>query len=287
MKIGLVLEGGGMRGAYTAGCLKWLIEQNLYFDHACAISATAVFLEYYITKDVVSLEKLGRGLMCDKNNIGILPILKERTILGYNYIFDQILKKITPLSVEKIKQSKTLAEIGVYDLKSDSLVWIDNQTFDEDLQFLRASCILPLAGKTVSINDRKYMDGGVLSMLPIFHSEQAGNDKFFCITTKHKSYVRKPNGWLVAKLLKLVYGKEYPKLVKNANDDRVDIYNRELDEVERLVDLKKAIFMRPSTLSQVSRLRATEQELSGLFDRGYLDCEARKSEILDFFKVNV
>ncbi len=284
MKYGLVLEGGGMRGAYTAGCLKWLLENNIKFDHGCAISATAVLIVYYTTGDKEALEKIGIELMCDENNVGLKPLFKEGSLLGYKHMFNELLVNVVPINEQKVRNSDMEMEFGIYELETDSTVWVNNQTFDTELKRLHASCVLPIAGRKVKIGNNNYIDGGVNSMMPIFRSIEKGNDKFFCITTKHESYVRKPNSALIAKLLSFLYRK-YPNMVRKTNLERVDIYNREIDEVEKLVKEKKAMFMRPSVLFDVSRLSATKEQLTGLFNQGYMDCENKKTEIYDFFGI--
>ena len=50
-KTGLVLEGGGMRGAYTAGVLSWLIDQGIEMDYGVGISAGAMNLCSYAMKN--------------------------------------------------------------------------------------------------------------------------------------------------------------------------------------------------------------------------------------------
>ena len=280
-KYGLVLEGGGMRGAYTAGCLKWLLEKGIEFQTASAISATAVFNAYYLTGDKAALEKLGTELMSDKNNVGIIPILTELQILGYRHMFGKLLKKEVPLDFDKLRASSTLMQFGVYSKEEQKLHWIDNHSIDQDLKYLRASCVLPVACRAVKVGKQHFMDGGIETMMPIFHAQDIGNDRFFCVTTKHSSYVRTPNGKFLSFVIKWMYHR-YPKLLASI-DDRVNIYYREMGTIEDLVKENKAILMRPSRLINVSRLKATKDDLVELFNLGYSDCEDRKAEIMAFF----
>ena len=283
-KYGLVMEGGGMRGAYTAGCLSWLLANNIEFDNVNAISATAVFVVYFLAKDGPALRKLGIELMSDKRNIGVIPVLTEAQMLGYRNMFKKLLRKKVVLDLEKLRHSKTLLQFGVYRKEDHQLIWVDNQMFDEELKYLWASCVLPVGGRAVKINGQHYIDGGVLSMMPIFHAEELANDRFFCITTKHESYVRTPNGKILNFFLRLFYWR-YPKMLGSL-DERVDIYNREKSKVQELLETKKALLMRPSKLFNVSRLSASKEDLSALFDLGYQDCEDRREEIFAFFELN-
>ncbi len=284
MKYGLVLEGGGMRGAYTAGCLSWLLQNNIQFDHSCAISATAVFLVYYTSKDLDALKNLGVKLMSDPNNTGLRPFFREGTAVGYKYMFDHLLKNEAPINLDKLVNTKTKMEIGAYQMEGEKLVWVNNQMLADDMRYLKASCVLPLAGHRVKIGDYNYIDGGIKTMMPIFRSLEVENDRFFCITTKHASYVREPNGRFLAKLLAFVYRK-FPNMVKDANENRVAFYNNEMTKVDELIKDKKALLMRPSVLFNVSRLKADKEDLTALFQQGVKDCEDRKAEIFEFFGI--
>jgi len=284
VKYGLVLEGGGMRAAYTAGCLKWLLENDIKFDNASAISATAVLNAYFIAEDVAAIEKLGVELMSDKHNVGVRPFFTELQLLGYNYMFKRLLKEQTPLNIEKLRQAKTLMQFGVYCKEDHQMKWVDNESCDEDLRYLKASVVLPVGGRSVKIAGKHYLDGGVMTMMPIFHAQDLANDRFFCITTKHESYVRTPNSKLLSRVIDLLYWR-YPKM-RESIKQRVAIYYQEIDRVTELVAKKQAIFMRPSVLVNVSRLSATKEDLVELFNVGYQDCQKRKAEIYEFFAKN-
>jgi predicted patatin/cPLA2 family phospholipase len=108
-----------------------------------------------------------------------------------------------------------------------------------------------------------------------------GNDRFFFFFTKHESYVQKPNGGFLNFIIDLLYWR-YPRMRKSIRG-RVAIFYKEIDQVEELQKAGKAIFMRPSKLFNVSRLSATKEDLIGLFNLGYQDCEDRKAEIKAFF----
>ena len=280
-KWGLVTEGGGMRGAYTAGCLKWLAEKNFEFATATSISATAVFNAYFVAHDIEALEKLGIELMSDKHNVGVLPAITELQLLGYHNMFDKLLRNVVPLYIDNIRKAKTLMQLGVYCMEDHEMIWVDNKLIDDKLRYLKASCVLPVAGRSVKIDGKHYLDGGVMTMMPIFRALELGNDRLFCITTKHESYVRTPNGKILSFFIDLMY-RRYPKMRESINE-RVNIYYQEMDKVDELVKKGQAILMRPSRLYDVSRLKATKEDLAGLFELGYQDCENRKEEISAFF----
>ena len=280
MKYGIVSEGGGMRGAYTAGVLRWLLENDINFDNASSISATAVLMAYYVAEDKEALERLGVELMSDKHNVGWRPVVRELQLLGYHYMFNNLIKKKVPLNIENIRKSKTLMQLGVYCKETHELIWVDNKTFDDELKYLKATVLMPVAGRCPVIDGKHYMDGGVMTMMPIFHSMEFKNDRYFCITTKHASYVREPNGKFLSFVIDVLYHR-YPRM-RASIKDRVKTYYDEMGKIDELIKEGRGILMRPSRLLPVSRLSASKEDLAELYKLGYQDCEDRKEEIYKF-----
>ena len=152
MKKGLVIEGGGLRGAYTAGALTWLIDNEIKFDYGVGISIGALYLGAFLTANKRLLKEYAINLASDKDNVGIKPLLKHQTLVGYDDVFKKINQDGYKIDVKGLNQSTTKAEIGVYDLNSCETVWITNHEFDQDNLFIKAACTLPMFGRKVNIN---------------------------------------------------------------------------------------------------------------------------------------
>ncbi|MFV0255397.1 MAG: patatin family protein [Erysipelotrichaceae bacterium] len=275
MKTGLVLEGGGMRGAYTAGCLKWFLENNIEFDYKCAISAAALLLVYFETKDVVALEKLTEQLP-KKINVGIRPLLREGQFVGYQRMIYHICKELLPLDFNKLAQGKPI-EIGVYNADQDKLIWLKNQEIN--YPFLHASNMLPVTGRAVRINKERYFDGGIKSMFPVFRSVENDCQRTIFITTKPSSYTRKQNSKKLQFIMGILY-RRYPKMLKAIND-RVKVYHDEINEINNIVDRGEGLIIRPTKEVNVERLAASAESIAELFKLGYQDCEKQKVKILE------
>lgn len=281
-KTGLVLEGGGMRGAYTAGALAWLLEHDVKFDYGVGISAGALHLCNFMMKDAKMLYDLSVKYTADSHNVGLYPLFHERSYVGYDFLFEDVLKKRAKLDLSALQNNKTDMEIGVYDLNVCKTIWVNQHELDADLVLLKAACTLPLAGKIVPYKNRKYIDGGITTMVPIKRSIINDCKKHFVIITKDESYVRKPSGKLMAIALKGVYHK-YPKLQQDMAK-RSEVYYEEMGIVEKLVSTKEAFLLRPTQDYGVKRFSGDEKQLEALYHLGYDDCEARKAEILNFMK---
>lgn len=278
-KVSLVLEGGGMRGAYTAGCLSWLIDQNLVFDEAFAISTGAVHLTSFLLKNKEALYKFPCVLLTDKNCVGIRALLKEGRYVAYDYVFDTLLEQREHFDVSPIKKHPTKIHIGLYELNKCQCEYFSNDKIQ--LKLLKAACSLPIVSKIVEEAGNKYLDGGITKMIPIEESINCGLDKHLVISTKHIGYVRKRSSKIVEFLMKLIYRK-YPKMYDDYHI-RAENFHHQMDIVENLVKEKKACLIRPTIKYKVKRFSGDPEALKKLYELGYRDMEAKKAEILSLF----
>ncbi len=281
-KIGLVLEGGGLRGAYTAGVLSWFIDHNIEVDFAVGISSGAMHLCNYLNKEKNKLYGLSVTWAGSKRNIGISSILHEGRYVGYDYIFDEVLKDIMPIDLNQLRKTKVKAEIGVYDLEYGETFWKNVQEMDDTYRLLKAACTLPIAGRIVDFEGRRYLDGGITTMIPINRSVHYGCDKHIVITTKPAGFKRKPSSKAFEMLMRMNYPK-YPKLIEDLKQ-RADVYYREVSIIEKLSNEGKCLQIFPTRDVGIARFSGDPEKLKELFELGRSDCELRKEEIFKYIK---
>lgn len=277
-KIGLVLEGGGMRGAYTAGCLSWLIDNNVEFDYSVGISSGAMHLASFWLKNAKFLEDISVKTIASKEVIGIRSLLHEGTYVG-SKTMTKLLQKMR-YNTALIKEKNLPMEFGIYDLEQGKTVFFNAQDLDDDLIMLGAACTLPIAGRIVDYRGMRLLDGGITKMVPIERALEQGCDKTLVIVTKPAGYVRKPGGFFMNTLMKLCYPKYkqmcYDYSVRHLN------YNQQMEMVYELEKENKAILMRPSKTIAVARFSGDPENLKVLYDLGYQDMENRREQILEF-----
>ncbi|RRC92114.1 patatin family protein [Erysipelotrichaceae bacterium OH741_COT-311] len=280
-KYGLVLEGGGMRGAYTAGALSWFIDHNIMFDYGVGISAGAIHLCSYLLKDKDLLYNISVEYTANPNNVGIKPLLREGRLVGYEYMFYDVLVKTLHYDIKTVNQNDQY-EIGLYDLKQQAPVFIKTSTLDQECKLLKASCTLPIAGKIVEYNDHLYLDAGIKVMIPFEQSLVNGCNKQFVIVTKPEGYIRKAAGFFARLLIKFNYLK-YPQIFKDYCVRHIN-YQKQMDMVLDAVEKKEAFLIRPSKKIKVNRFSGDYESLKELYHLGYQDMEAQKDAILAFLK---
>ncbi|HPW53408.1 MAG TPA: hypothetical protein PLI19_02315 [Erysipelotrichaceae bacterium] len=281
--IGLVLEGGGFRGCYTAGALKWLSDNNIYIKYSASISATTAYAFCYATERIEEMKYISTVAIKDKDVMGIRPLLKEGGLMGIGYLQETYFKPFFEEALNFLKNSDREVEVGVFNMDKEVLEYHGKNSFTADGGHIKASVVLPLAGKMTEVKGQRYLDGGIRTMISIERSIATGHDKHLVIITKDESYVRKPNGFILDKILKFVYRK-FPTMLANI-DNRVTSFYNELGLVEKLQKQGKAILIRPSKDCGVTRLSGSYEQLEELFNLGYQDMENRREELFRFLEV--
>lgn len=281
-KIGLVLEGGGMRGAYTAGALSWFLKNNIYFDYSVGISSGAVHLCSYLLKNESFLFDISTKYMVDKRNVGIASILRERRYVGYHYMFQELLRKQLNYDITPLHTMKQTAHFGAYNCENGKVLFFNQKDLDSNLELLKATCTLPIAGKIVHYKDYELLDGGISCMVPIEQSIRFGNDKHFVISTKEPNYIRKEASSLMKYLMHLNYLK-YPNVYQDYAIRHIH-YHEQVAQVEALEKEGLAFFLRPSVHIPVKRFSGDYTQLEKLYELGYQDMERQKEKILQFLQ---
>lgn len=280
-KLSLVLEGGGMRGAYSAGCLSWLIDEGIEFDCAYGISTGAVHLTSFLMKNKDYLYSTSTKYIADKSVVGIRPFLSEGRIVGYDHLFGDILLKTLGFDIANlIGKTRTKAKYGVYDLKLGKTIYVPLK--DMNMTVLKAACSLPIIGKVVKIDDHEYLDGGITKMIPIEEAIEDGCSDHLIITTKPINYIRKPAKPIVVWFMSMVY-KKCPQIAKDYKNRHLN-YNKQIELIKNLEESGHALYRYPTKECKVSRLGGDKAELIKLYELGRSDMEESREKIYALIK---
>lgn len=279
MKSGLVLEGGGMKGVYTAGVIDVLVENNIEFDVSIGVSAGVAFGCNYKSKQI------GRA---------IRYILKYRHnwkfgsfrswILTGNYFGQKFCYRDIPLKYdlfdkETFKKNKnefyavaTNLETG----KAEYFKLTDGE--DLDLRWIQASASVPILSRIQKINGQKYLDGGMACSIPIHKSIELGCKKHLVVMTKPLEYSKDDAKFLP--LIKLIYIK-YPNFIDTCADCD-NQYHRELGKVLECQKQGNAFIIRPSRLITINSAENDLSKLKALYELGREDTEKVLPQLKEF-----
>lgn len=266
MSVGLALEGGAMRGLYTAGILDVWIEQGIRVDGLFGVSAGAIF-----GANLFSGQK-GRGLrynlryMPDKRYMSLRSLLTTGDLISRDFAYYRISKELDPFDEAAFERygGEFYAVATNVMTGEPECIRVDNVM--EQLEVLRASAALPFVSKTVELNGKRYLDGGVSDSIPVRECLKRGYDRVVVILTQPADYRKQP---MNPALIRLCYAR-YPKL-REALLRRHDVYNAQCEEVARLEAEGRVFVIRPESALGIGRLERDPARLQAVYDRGTAD----------------
>ena len=270
-----------MRGAYTAGCLSWLIDEGIEFDYAYGISTGAVHLTSYLFKNKDFLYEMSTEVIAEKSVQGLPALLREGSFVAYNRMFNYYLKGKMGFDIKDvIGKTKTKAKYGVYCLNEIKTIYLDLK--DMNMTLLKACCSLPIIGKVVKYEDKEYLDGGITKMIPIEEAVNDGCSDHLIITTKPFDYVRKQAHPFIVKLMSWVY-KKCPQISIDYANRHLN-YNKQIALIKELEESGHALYRYPTKELKVSRLGGDKEELRKLYELGRSDMENSREQIYKLIK---
>jgi len=263
--IGLVLEGGGTRGFFSAGVFEAFMEAGVMFPYIVGVSAGSANAVSYISGQRMRSRLIIEKYVGDRRYVGYRNIFRHGTLFGYDFIFSTIPDKHIFFDREAFHGTETRFLTGAIDCATGEMAWFEKHEISEDFKELVASCSVPLVARMVKHNGRELLDGGVSAPIPIEKSIADGNDFHVVVLTRNEGYRQSPLRH--GRLIKFFY-KKYPRLVE-ALEARHEIYNRQLALCEQLEKEGKAMIIRPQLPLTVGRSTRDTAKLLALHDEGH------------------
>ena len=264
-KTGLVLEGGGLRGIFTAGVLDFFLEKNIEFDSCIGVSAGACHACSYLAKQYKRAFNVSVDYLDDKRYCSFYSLIKTGDLFGVDFVYDEIPNKLNPIDNEAFKKNKTKFQVVITNCETGEAEYPEVKDFDKDTIYVRASSSLPLLARMVEINGNVYLDGGVSDSIPIRKSIENGNKKNVVILTRDKSYRKKQSA--LGRITGVKY-KKFPKFVELMNT-RYIRYNKELDYIDEL-EAKREIFVISKEVGlTLGRIEKNRKKLFEVYNIGY------------------
>lgn len=265
MKTGLILEGGAMRGMFTAGVMDVLMENGVTFDGAVGTSAGAAFGCNYKSHQIGRVIRYNTRYCKDKRFCSISSLIKSGDIYNADFCYGDIPSKYDIFDFDTYKNDPMEFYSVCTDIETGKAVY-HKYTGDEDSGFdwIRASASMPLVSKIVEIDGKKLLDGGMADSIPLKFFESIGYDRNVVVLTQPADYRKKPNGAMP--LIRIAYRK-YPKLVE-AMANRHTVYNDTIDYINSEEKTGKLLVIRPESQLPVSRMEKDPEKLKAAYNEG-------------------
>lgn len=281
MQKGLVLEGGAMRGMFSAGVMDVLMENGITFDGVVGVSAGAVFGCNYKSEQIGRTIRYNMKYIKNPEYCSIRSLIKTGDMFGRDFCYNRIPNELDKFDNDTFMKNPLKFYVVATDINTGKALYKRIDSADEEgLEYMRASASMPLVSKPIEIDGKKLLDGGIADSVPLEFFVNMGYDKNLVVLTQPKGYVKKKNSLLP--LMKLTLRK-YPKLIE-AMANRHILYNSQIKYAEQAETSGKAFIIRPKEKLPIGRLEKNPETLKKVYDLGRKQALENLEKIKEYLK---
>lgn len=278
-KKGLVLEGGAMRGLFTAGVMDVLMENNITFDGAIGVSAGAAFGFNYKSKQIGRVLRYSTRFCKDPRYASFRSLLKTGDLYGAEFCYHEIPSKLDVFDTDTYKKNPMEFYVVCTDLKTGKPVYHNCPTGDgTDITWMRASASMPMVSRVVEVDGYQLLDGGIADSIPIRKFQELGYKKNVIVLTQPLDYIKHKNK--ILPLLRIALRK-YPEVIHDL-EVRHDMYNQTTAYVRLLEQQGDVCVIRPEAPLNIKQVEHDPAELQRVYDLGRKAGEAKLAEVQAF-----
>lgn len=277
MKKGLILEGGAMRGLFTAGVLDVLMENGVTFDGAVGVSAGAAFGCNIKSHQAGRVLRYNTRFCSDKRYCGMSSLLKTGNIYSTDFCYGEVPLKYDPFDFETYEKDPMEFYVVSTDVETGKPVYHKYAGMsDGGFDWIRASASMPLVSRIVEINGQKLLDGGISDSIPVEFFESLGYDRNVAVLTQPKTYKKSKNKMMP--LIKIKYRK-YPKFIETVENRHI-MYNAETELVSEKEHNGTLFVIRPESPLPVGRVEKDPEKLKEAYEIGRSAMKERLEDLL-------
>ena len=278
MGIGLILEGGGMRGVYTAGVLDFFLDKGILLDNCFGVSAGACHACSYLAGQRGRAFATAVDYLGDKRYCSLHSLITTGDMFGAEMLYETIPKELYPIDNASFLKNTAVFQAVVTNCETGKAEYPVIKDLLRDIGYVRASSSLPLVSRIVKIGGKPYLDGGIADSIPVRQSVLQGNLKNVVVLTRHRQY-RKGENKLMP-LLKMKY-KAYPKLVESLQSRHIR-YNETLEYIAGEEQKGNLFVIAPQEPLGLSRVEKNREKLQKAYETGYADARRSFSAVKGF-----
>lgn len=279
MKYGLVLEGGAMRGLFTAGVIDVMMEHDIHYDGAVGVSAGASFGCNYKSWQPGRVIRYNKMLAHDPRFAGLRSFIKTGDLYGAEFDYHRLPHEIDIMDMETYKKNPMEFWYVCTDVNTGKPVYHRSVelTYD-DLEWMRASASMPIASHVVKVDGRELLDGGISNSIPLRFFQRIGYEKNVVVLTQPAGYVKKKNSLLPLMRVAL---RKYPAVIHDM-EVRHTRYNKQTAYVREEEKKGNAFVIRPDAPLRIRQVEHDPDVMQRVYDEGRAVMERRLDGLMDF-----
>lgn len=275
-KIGLVLEGGGMRGVFTCGVLDYFLDAGVSFPYVVGVSAGACNGLSFMSHQRGRARTTNIEILRDYQYIGFRFLPRQHSILDQKLLFEELPSSLLPYDYDAYRKNPAYFEMVTTDCLTGQACYLhEPSNADRLVKIARASSSLPYVCPVVFVDRIPMLDGGIVDSIPVLRAQSKGYEKNVVVLTRNRGYRKTEKD---IKVPRFIYNR-FPHL-REALSHRCACYNEQLQLVEDLEDSGAIIAIRPQRPLVVGRMERNINRLIALYEEGY-SCAKQVVENLD------
>jgi len=281
MRLGLVLEGGAMRGLFTVGVCDVLYEQGIAPDGIIGVSAGAAFGCNYKSGQPGRALRYNKLMARDRRYCSLGALRKTGDIFTASFCYHYVPTHIDMFDSDAYEKNPTEFYAVCTDVETGRAVYKRlDRGGHEMFEWIRASASMPVVSRIVEIEGMKLLDGGVADSIPLEYFRRAGYGRNIVVLTQPEGYRKRLNSLYPIMRMSL---RRYPNMVR-AMRHRHEMYNQELLYVARSESEGSSIVIRPPQKLPIGHLCHKPEQMQQVYDIGRATALARIDEIREFCK---
>ena len=262
---GLVLEGGGMRGVFTSGVLDALMKHEMYFPYVVAVSAGACNGLSYMSRQPRRARFSNIDMLRRYGYLSLKHLLVQGSIFDPNILYERFPAEIVPFDYETYASNPAVFEMVTTNLLTGRAEYLSEKHDARRLTAIaKASSSLPYVAQITKVDGIPMLDGGIVDSIPVLRAIDQGHPFNVVVMTRNKGYRSTERD---VKIPPIIY-KEYPRL-RVALSHRVEVYNQQLEMIERMERWGEILVIRPQRKMEVGRTCSDIAKLERLYEEGY------------------
>ena len=277
MRSGLIMEGGGMTGVFTAGVIDVLMRNNIKFDGAIGVSAGGIFGSNIKSGQIGRAIRFNKKYCQDPRYCSVRSFLLTGDIFGADFCYRQLTYELDPFDHKAFENDPMEFWCAATELETGKAVYHRCRNgLLEDITWLRASASVPVLSRRVEIYDKSYLDGGITDSIPIRFFEKQGYTHNVIILTKPYGYQMRPANYMF--WARLWYQKKYPLFLEAIRHRHIK-YNRTMDYIKQKERAGEVVVVRPSHQCEAGLIEHDPALLQKTYDDGVRQCELALDKI--------
>ena len=281
MKKGLVLEGGALRGLFTAGILDVLMENGVRFDGLVGVSAGAAFGCNYKSGQAGREIRYNKRFAHEWRYCSWRSWIATGDLFGGEFCYHKMPDELDVFDKETFDSNPMEYYAVCTDVETGEAVYKRlMKCSPETYEYIRASASMPMVSNIVEVGGRKLLDGGVTDSIPLRFFQQQGYERNLVILTQPADYQKQHNRLMPILRLWL---HRYPKMIE-ALDKRHEMYNQQLEYVREEERKGNTYVIRPPQKLVIGHISHDENEMQGVYQMGRRVGEGRLKDIVEFLE---